>query len=152
MTNHKDRACELFKKGCNCSQAVFAAFSDVTGISEETALRLSSSFGGGMGRLREVCGTFSAVLMVAGLLYGYSDISDPSKKAEHYALVQRLACEFKAKNGTIICRELLKSLNVSSSPVPTPRTEEFYKVRPCIRFVADAADILDRLIAEKGEG
>ncbi len=147
--SHVEKAHELFADGCNCAQAVFAAFCDVTGMEKEQALRLSSSFGGGMGRMREVCGACSAMFMVAGLLYGYSDISDPIAKKEHYALIQRLGAEFKGMNGTIICRELLESLKPDSSPEPTKRTAEFYKCRPCVRFVEDAAKILDSLIEEK---
>lgn len=147
-TNHSQSACELFASGCNCSQAVFAAFCDVTGMSRETALKLSSSFGGGMGRMREVCGACSGMFMVAGLLYGYVSNDDDKEKAAHYKRIQLLAEDFKAEHGTIICRELLKNLSVTSTPEPDKRTEEYYKVRPCVRFVKTAAEILDRYIAE----
>lgn len=145
---YSEKACSLFAEGCNCSQAVFAAFNDITGIDSETALKLSSSFGGGMGRMREVCGACSAMFMVAGLLYGYSSCSDDKEKAEHYKRIQSLAAEFKEKHGTIICRELLKNLSVNNSPIPEKRTEKYYKVRPCIRFVETAAEILERYIDE----
>lgn len=145
--DHAEKACNLFAEGRNCAQAVFAAFCDVTGMDEETALRLSSSFGGGMGRMREVCGACSAMFMIAGILYGYSSCGDDKEKSEHYKRIQTLAAEFKAKHGTIICRELLKNLTVDSSPIPTPRTEQYYKVRPCIRFVNSAAEILDKYIS-----
>lgn len=147
-TNHSETACRLFAEGCNCSQAVFVAFCDVTGMDCETALKLSSSFGGGMGRMREVCGACSGMFMSAGLLYGYSSKDDDKEKAEHYKRIQLLAEQFKAEHGTIICRELLKNLSVTNSPVPEKRTEEYYKVRPCVRFVRTAAEILDRYIAE----
>ncbi len=146
--NHADKACELFEGGYNCAQAVFTAFCDITGFTEETALMLSSSFGGGMGRLREVCGACSSMFMVAGLLYGYKEPNNDKAKAEHYRRIQYLAAEFKEKHQTIICNELLKNLSVDRSPVPEPRTEQYYKVRPCIRFVRTAAEILDRYIAE----
>ena len=146
--NHADEACRLFAEGRNCAQAVFAAFGDVTGMDEETAWRLSSSFGGGMGRMREVCGACSAMFMVAGILYGYSSADDNKEKADHYKRIQGLADSFKEEHGTIICRELLKNLKVSSSPVPDPRTEQYYKTRPCIRFVRTAAEILDKYIEE----
>lgn len=147
-TNHSESACELFATGCNCSQAVFVAFCDVTGMDSETALKLSSSFGGGMGRMREVCGACSGMFMVAGLLYGYVSKDDDNVKAAHYKRIQLLANEFKAEHGTIICRELLKNLSVTSSPEPDKRTKEYYKIRPCARFVKTAAEILDRYIAE----
>lgn len=148
MNNHAEIACKLFAEGRNCSQAVFAAFSDLTGIDEELALRLSSSFGGGMGRMREVCGAVSGMFMVAGVLYGYSSADNDNEKAEHYRRIQKLAEEFKAVYGTINCGELLKDLSVNKSPVPEKRTEEYYKARPCIRFVESAAEILDRFIEE----
>ncbi|MBQ8297398.1 MAG: C_GCAxxG_C_C family protein [Ruminococcus sp.] len=146
--NHADKACELFAQGYNCAQAVFAAFCDVTGMETETALMLSSSFGAGMGRMREVCGACSGMFMAAGLLYGYSSPEDDKTKAEHYKRIQALAESFKAEHGTVICRELLKNLKVTSSPVPEPRTEQYYKVRPCIRFVRTAAELLDKYISE----
>ena len=142
---HSVYAAELFVKGYNCAQAVAAAFSDVTGLDEKTSAKLASSFGGGMGRMREVCGAVSGMLMVAGILYGY-DAPNPEAQKEHYALVQELAGKFKEQVGSIICRELLQ--NPPSDPKPTPRTEEFYKVRPCARFVMLAADILDEYIRE----
>ena len=143
---HSTYAAELFLKGYNCAQAVAVAFCDVTGLEKDTAARLASSFGGGMGRLREVCGAVSGMLMVAGYLYGYSSIGDDREKMAHYSLVQELAGKFREQAGSIICREILK--NPPSDPKPTPRTEEFYKQRPCARMVVLAAKILDAHIAE----
>ena len=145
--NHSELAVENFMRGYNCSQAVVVAFCDETGLEEDFAKRLSSSFGGGMGRMREVCGAVSGMLMVLGTLYGYDDPGekDRAKKA-HYAMVQELAGKFRERNGSIICREILK--NPPSDPNPTPRTPEFYKTRPCARMVAAAAGILDRFIEE----
>ena len=148
MKNHSEKAAELFVNGCNCSQAVFGAFAEDCGIDFETALKLSSSFGGGMGRLRETCGAVTGMFMVAGVLYGYSSADDDSEKAEHYRRIQQLAEEFKAVYHTINCGELLKDLSVNKSPIPEKRTAEYYKARPCIRFVETAAEILDRYIAE----
>lgn len=148
--NHAEKARELFVEGYNCSQAVFGAFCDVTGMDFETAMKLSSSFGGGMGRMREVCGACSAMFMVAGMIDGYSDPKDNKVKGDHYALIQSLAEKFKEQNsGTIICRELIKTLKCTSTPQPTVRTPEFYKVRPCVKFVEDAARIIDQYIDEK---
>ena len=143
---HAEKACRLFASGMNCAQSVFVAFTDVTGMEERTAMRLSSSFGGGMGRMREVCGACSSMFMVAGLLYGLEHGVTHAQKAEHYARIQELAAEFKAEHETLICRELLKGLRVTSDPVPEERTEQYYKVRPCIRFVRTAAQVLDRYI------
>ena len=128
---YKEKAEALFKQGYNCSQAVLLTFSDQLGLDKETALKLSSSFGGGMGRLREVCGAVSSMFMVAGLKNGYTDPCDQTAKKEHYALIQRLAEEFKKENGSIVCRELLGLANGPDSPNASPRTEEYYKKRPC---------------------
>ncbi len=149
MINHVEKAGNLFLEGYNCAQAVFAAFADVMDMDESTALKLSSSFGGGMGRMREVCGAVSGMFMVAGYLYGYDKPGQDNSQA-HYALVQELAAKFKEKHETIICRDLLASLKPGSDPKPTKRDAEFYKKRPCLHFVEDAAAILDELIAEKG--
>ena len=146
--DHIAQAEKNFAEGMNCAQAVLAAFSDVTGFDEATSMRLASSFGGGMGRMREVCGTCSAMFMIAGLLYGYGPGFDDKEKAAHYSRIQELAAEFRAEHDTIICRELLKGLAVTSTPEPDKRTEQYYKVRPCIRFVHTAAEILDRYLTE----
>ena len=145
--DHSYQAAELFLNGSNCAQAIVVAFCDVTGMEPSLAAKVSSSFGGGMGRMREVCGAVSGMLTVAGLLYGYADPgeNDCNKKA-HYQLVQHLAGQFREEIGSIICREILK--NPPSDPNPTPRTAEFYKTRPCARMVMTAARILDRYIEE----
>lgn len=144
---HSYKAAELFLSGSNCAQAVAVAFCDVTGLEPAFAAKMASSFGGGMGRLREVCGAVSGMLMVAGLIYGYEDPgeNDCNKKA-HYQLVQTLAGKFRDEVGSIVCREILK--NPPSDPNPTPRTAEFYAKRPCARMVMLAAQILDEYIAE----
>ena len=144
--DHGIYGAELFLQGYNCAQAVTVAFCDVTGLTPEFSARMASSFGGGMGRMREVCGAVSGMLMVAGLLYGYDRPGDDSIKKAHYALVQNLAGQFREEVGSIVCREILK--NPPSDPNPTPRTAEFYKVRPCARMVLLACQILDRYIAE----
>lgn len=141
--NHADTAAELFVNGCNCSQAVFGAFAEDCGIDRETALKLSSSFGGGMGRLREVCGAVTGMFMVAGILSGYTDSDEKQKKDEHYTLIQQLAHEFNQAHSTYICRELLGKIG-KDSPVSAARTPQYYSSRPCVRFVITAAEILDR--------
>ena len=135
------KAKELFLSGYNCSQAVLLAFDDVTGLDEKTAARLASSFGGGMGRMREVCGAVSAMFMICGLTNGYDDPKAKEEKAAHYAAIQALADDFKKENRSIICRELL-GLNADGSPVPAARTAEYYKKRPCADLVSDAARIV----------
>lgn len=140
---------ELFKQGYNCSQAVIAAFCEDIGIDLETALKLSSSFGGGMGRLREVCGAVSGMFMVAGMKYGYSDPKDIASKTEHYKLIQDLASRFLEENRSIICRELLGMNQGPDSHIPEARTNEYYKKRPCVELVGCAAQIMGEMIADK---
>ncbi len=135
---------ENFLSGYNCSQSVVLAFSDLTGVDKDTLLKLSSPFGGGMGRMREVCGAVSGMYIVLGLLEGYSDNKAYEQKKELYKTVQELAERFKVQNGSIICREVLK--NPSSSPEPTIRDENFYKERPCVKMVMTAADILENYL------
>ena len=148
VSEHADKACQFFAEGMNCAQAVMAAFSDVTGMDKDLAMRLSSSFGGGMGRMREVCGTCSAMFMITGILYGLGEGFTYEEKSEHYKRIQLLASQFKEKHDTILCRELLSGLKVTSAPEPEKRTEQYYKVRPCVKFVRTAAEILDAYIAE----
>ena len=143
MKNHSDKAAELFVNGCNCSQAVFGAFAEDCGIDFETALKLSSSFGGGMGRLRETCGAVTGMFMVAGLLKGYAETDDKEAKDNHYKLIQELANEFKEIYETYNCNELLGNIG-KGTYVSSPRTAEYYKTRPCVNFVVTAAEILDK--------
>lgn len=140
-----EHAAQLFFDGYNCAQAVAMAFSDLTGLDEQFTAKMASSFGGGMGRMREVCGAVSGMLLVTSLLYGYTEDVGTAKK-DHYALVQNLAGQFREKAGSIVCREILK--NPPSDPVPSPRTEEYYAQRPCVRMVYLAADIMEKYIVE----
>ena len=145
--NHAQKAFDLFKSGYNCAQAVAVAFCDVTALTEIQAARMASAFGGGMGRMREVCGAVSGMFMVLGVLYGYDEtVEDDSQKKQTYKDVQALAEKFRAECGSIICREILK--NPPSDPNPTPRTAEFYAQRPCARMVMTAARLMDEFIAE----
>ena len=143
---HKYLAAELFLEGYNCAQAVIVAFTDVTGMDKKEAEKLAAPFGGGMGRMREVCGAVSGMFMVLGQLYGYDSSADDSRKKVLYQQVQELAEKFKAQTGSIICREILK--NPPSDPTPSPRTAEFYAKRPCARMVMLAAELMDQFIAE----
>lgn len=143
MTNYSDKACNNFLNGCNCAQSVLCAFTDITGLNEKTSMRLASSFGGGMGRLREVCGAVSAMFMIAGILKGYENAGDDIGKTRHYQLIQELAKKFKAKHGTIICRELL-GLDGEDNPIPSLRTPEYYASRPCEQFIRTASIITEK--------
>lgn len=140
------KAAELFLEGYNCAQAVVVAYSDLTGLTPQFSAKIASSFGGGMGRLREVCGAVSGMFMVAGILYGYDNCDDDEKKKAHYTLIQELAAKFREKNGSIICREILK--NPPTDPAPSPRTAEYYAKRPCAKMVYDATQILEDYIKE----
>jgi C_GCAxxG_C_C family probable redox protein len=138
-------AAELFLEGYNCAQAVSIAFCDLTGFSKQQAAKMASAFGGGMGRMREVCGAVTGMYLVLSQLYGYDSPDDVAKKAL-YTDVQALAAQFRERTGSIICREILK--NPPSDPNPTPRTAEFYRQRPCARMVMTAAELLDGFLAE----
>lgn len=145
---HRALAEQNFENGCNCAQAVLLAFSGLTGLDEKTALSLASSFGGGMGRLREVCGAVSGMFMAAGLLYGGNTTASRQEKAAHYARIQALAAQFREKNGSYLCRELLAGVQTTSGTAPEPRTKEYYQKRPCKLLCGDAAEILEQYIKE----
>ena len=144
--DHTYKAAELFMNDCNCAQAVMVAFCDVTGLDETFASRLSCSFGGGMGRMREVCGAVSGMFFVLSYLYGYDTPGDDVSKKQQYTVVQELSARFREQTGSIVCREILK--NPPSDPNPSPRTAEYYAKRPCARMVLTAASILDDYIKE----
>lgn len=143
----KEKAMALFREGYNCAQSVVLSFADLVDADEAVLSRISCSFGGGMGRLREVCGAVSGMCMVAGLLRGYEDAETGSVKAEHYTLIQSLAKEFEAQNGAIVCRELLGLRQKHDAPTPEQRTEQYYKTRPCEKLVGSAAEILAQYLA-----
>lgn len=161
MESRKEKAIRLFKEGYNCSQSVFAAFADMYDMDEQTALKISTSFGAGMGRMREVCGTVSGMCLVAGMETGTTDGKDVDGKKHNYDVVQQLADAFKEKNGSIICKELLglvpkaqeerKELEAASFTDTTPeaRTEQYYKKRPCVELVGDAVEILETVLFNK---
>jgi len=144
VEEREKRAKELFEKGYNCCQAVALTFSDVLGMSEEQIAALASGFGGGFGRMREVCGTVSGMTMVAGMISPATDLSDKSAKAANYALVQEMANEFRQMNGSIICKELLGLSRPEGTHVPEDRTADYYKKRPCGELCSIAAGIVAR--------
>lgn len=144
----KELAMQNFKKGYNCAQAVLLAFADLIDIDKDTLAKIASPFGGGMGRMREVCGSVSGMLLANGYLNGYSSPQAKEEKMELYANVQELAGKFKEQNGSIICRELLNGV-APTNPVPEERTAEYYKKRPCVELVGMAAEILDNYLQSK---
>lgn len=137
-----ERARNYFKDGYNCSQSVFMAYSDLFDMSPDMAARISSSFGGGMGRLREVCGTCTGMFMIASLAIPANNPADKEAKMKNYTMVQELAEEFRKENGSIICRELLGLDHKKDEPKPEERTEAYYKKRPCGELVYLAATIV----------
>lgn len=143
------KARELFLEGYNCTQAVFLAYSDLFDIEAQFAARISASFGGGMGRLREVCGTVSGMLLIAGFMEPFDNPTDKGAKTRNYTLVQELAENFRRKNGAIVCRELLGLDHQKDAPEPSDRTPEYYKKRPCVEYIASAARIVgEKLLAK----
>lgn len=148
-----EKAKKLFKEGgYNCCQAVVLAYNDLFGIDDETAAAMSSGFGGGMGRMREVCGSVSGMVMLAGLIRPATDPTVKDWRTANYALVQEMAGEFKGINGSIVCKELLGLVPMGSnemapkeSPEPSDRTPEYYKKRPCEELVGISA----RIVGEK---
>ena len=154
-----EKARRLFKEGgYNCCQAVVLAYNDVFGLEDELAASLSSGFGGGMGRIREVCGAVSGIVMLAGLIRPASDPSVKNWRTANYALVQEMAGEFKEINGSIVCKELLGLVPMGSctpapkeSPEPSDRTPEYYKKRPCEEMVGIAARIVGEQILHSAQ-
>ena len=140
---------ELFKEGYNCAQAVFCAYCEDYGMDFETGLKLSSPMGGGMGRLREVCGAVSGLFLLVGLKDGYTSPTDTESKKELYANIQTLAKKFEEEFGSIICKELLGLPEKENSPEPTKRDEKFYHKRPCVEQVKFAAKLFEEYINKK---
>ena len=150
MAEHAERARALFLEGYNCSQAIAVAFCDITGLDADTSARLVSGFGGGMSRMREVCGAVSGIVFVMSAVYGYDRPKDFEGKKYLYGEVQKLLKQFEAQNGSIVCRELLGLASKGAdSPVPEQRTAQYYKKRPCPDLIYAAAEILENYIKER---
>ena len=130
-----EKAAELFKGGCNCSQAVFAAFADEFGMSEDQAKLIACGLGGGVGRMREVCGAVSAAAMILGMRLG-------PDKMNAYPAIQDFCAKFKERAGSIVCRELLAGTGATQGGAPEKRTVEYYENRPCLGLVKLAAELL----------
>ena len=146
-----DSAYENFLKGYNCTQAVTVAFSDIFELDEEKLARISGGFGGGVGRMREVCGTFLGVVMILSEVYGYSEPKNLEAKKALYEKIRAAAEEFRKDNKSIICRELLGLEKPETSAEPEARTSEYYKKRPCPMLCKYAADLAERMISERNE-
>ncbi|MBR6807140.1 MAG: C_GCAxxG_C_C family protein [Clostridia bacterium] len=147
-TPHETKAAELFLAGYNCAQSTFAAFSDLTGLSVAESVRIASAFGGGMCGRRDTCGSVTGMLLALSCIKGYSDAAARDEKVELYAVGKALADEMENIFGSTVCRELLAGMKLS--PTPSVRTEEYYKSRPCVRYVAAAANILDGYLESVG--
>lgn len=140
----RKRAQELFQEGYNCAQAVAGAYAEELGMDFDAVVKTMSSFGAGMGGLREVCGAVSGMFFVAGGLYGYKEPKDYAAKKEHYARIQHLAEKFQEETGSIVCHKLLGMAEKDAGAAPQKRTAEYYKKRPCAELVGLAAEILEK--------
>lgn len=146
--SHGNQAVRFFEEGYNCAQSVAMSFAEEIGLEEKKIAKLVSSFGGGMGRMREVCGSVSGMYFVLGALYGYDDPNAYEEKKLLYEQVQYLAKEFKKETGSIICRELLGLEGKDTNPTPSQRTEHYYQKRPCKEMVRLAAELTEKFIEE----
>lgn len=149
MVSRVEQAVSTFEEGYTCAQSVFATYADLFGMDRQTALKLSSPMGGGIGRMREVCGVVSSMALLAGLKEGNTDPANEEGKERIYLLVRQMAEKFKEKHGTIICRELLGIDGMEESARPSERTEEYYKSRPCSQLVATASRIIEEILLEQ---
>ena len=140
------RAKEFFNQGYNCAQAVALAYADITGLDESTVAKITASFGGGMGRLREVCGAVSGMSFLASFISPCPTADNAEAKKANYTLVQHFAEQFRQQNGNIVCRSLLGLDHPKDEPTPSARTAEYYKKRPCSEYVYDAALIVGKYL------
>jgi len=141
MEERVEKAVALFKEGYNCAQSVVAAFADIYGFTEEQALRMSASFGGGIGRMRLTCGAACGLFILAGLETGATRGDDREGKSANYQLVQQLAEDFKRRNGSLTCAELLGLKRPEGTHQAEARTKQYYAKRPCAKMVEEAARI-----------
>lgn len=148
MGIHAEKARDNFLAGYNCAQSVACAYAEEMGMTAEQAARLASGFGGGIGKMRQACGAVTGAVMVYSCLRGYDDCEDSVAKAQHYARVQQFCLTFQERWGSIVCRELLAGLELKheDTPAPEARTPEYYRTRPCVRFVESAAELLEEML------
>lgn len=143
------RAKEYFREGYNCAQSVALAYADITALDGPTVATITASFGGGMGRLREVCGAVSGMAFLASFISPCPSKDNTEAKKANYALVQEFAEAFRKQNGAIVCRTLLGLDRPKDEPTPSARTAEYYKKRPCADLVYDAALIVGNYLQNK---
>lgn len=148
MSERADRAYNYFMEGFTCAQSLFVSFADIFSFDEETALKLSAGLGGGVGRMREVCGVVTSASLILGMMYGATKGDDKESKAYTYEKVREFSDKFKAIEGTILCRELLGLDEAEESHIPQERTPEYYASRPCPRITREAAEILEEMVNE----
>lgn len=154
MKSRIQDAVNMFESGFNCAQSVFATYADVFGMDRQTALKLAGPMGGGVGRMREVCGTVSAMALLSGLKMGNTAPADEEAKTRSYEMVRRMSDAFREKRGSIICRELLEmpaGMQREDSARPTERTAQYYASRPCSHLVAEAAHIIEEMLLDTEE-
>lgn len=144
------KAVELFESGYNCSQAIVLAFEDYLNVDRKTLQSLSSSFDGGISRLREVCGCVSGMAIVMGIIHGDYDVNDNDQKAKHYELIQKLALKFEEKTNSINCAELLNKVKEVENPTPEIRSKEYYEKRPCSKYIKIMAEIIESELSNHG--
>ncbi|MBD5547070.1 MAG: C_GCAxxG_C_C family protein [Lachnospiraceae bacterium] len=150
MKSRVEQATATFEEGYTCAQSVFSTYADLFGMDRETALKLSSPMGGGIGRMREVCGAVSAMALLAGLKEGNTDPANEEGKEKIYLLTRQMAERFREQFGTIVCRELLGIEGMEESAKPSVRTQQYYQERPCLQLIAAAAKIIEEiLLADK---
>ena len=143
------RAKAFFNEGYNCAQSVAMAYADITNLDEKMVATITASFGGGLGRLREVCGAVSGMAFVASFISPCPTADNAEAKKANYALVQEFAEQFRQQNGNIVCRSLLGLDRPKDEPTPSPRTSEYYQKRPCAEYVYDAALIVGKHLENK---
>ncbi|MBP5134856.1 MAG: C_GCAxxG_C_C family protein [Paludibacteraceae bacterium] len=148
IEERKNRAVDFFMNGYNCAQSVVLAYIDLFDMDTTTAAKISSSFGGGLGRMREVCGAVSGMAMILGLAGKADNPADHAARTENYAAVQDCANTFKEKFGSIICADLLSKKRNVEMPEPSERNAEYYAKRPCAKAVAYAAETLGKYLKE----
>ncbi len=151
MSKYSELARDLFLEGYNCSQSVAAAYADALGIDRETMLRMSASFGAGIGRMRKTCGAVCGMFIIAGMKTGATVGADQEGKRNNYATVRAMADAFRAKNKSITCMTLLGLRKAEKSAQPSERTPEYYKTRPCLKMIEDACSIVEEFFPELAE-
>ncbi|MGN0824052.1 MAG: C-GCAxxG-C-C family protein [Candidatus Coproplasma sp.] len=144
-----DKAREMFLQGYNCSQAVVGAFADLFGFDNVTAMKFAEGLGGGMGRMRLTCGAVAAMSTLASMKLSSGEPGDLKLRGEIYAVIQKMAGEFKENNGSVICAELLgAALPKDNSAQPEARTPDYYKRRPCADKIYQCALLVEKYLCQ----